>query len=226
MAKELKVSHVLDGSVRRAGERVHGGRHLAKQRRQDPALWSDRYDRSLDDIFAVQDEISEASASRPLDQTFTRFRPRRSIRRPTTSTCAAVSVVCPNELRANVGLLETATQRAPNFAEAWERLAYVRTWARFYQPFAERGASAAVVTREAERALALDPQNIDALTAQYYILPPYGSFIVSDAAMERIRRTPGRGVGHGVIGWHARTIGRVRESAEITEGVYRLDPLN
>jgi hypothetical protein len=83
-----------------------------------------------------------------------------------------------------------------------------------------------LVTREAERTLALDPQNVDALTARYFILPPYGSFIESDAAMERIRRAPGRGEGHTYVGWHARTIGRARECAEITEEIYPSDPLN
>jgi hypothetical protein len=122
--------------------------------------------------------------------------------------------------------LEAAVQRAPNFAEAWGRLAYVRTWTRLYQPFVERAASAASVTREAERALALDPQNVDALTGQYFNFPPYGSFIASDAAMERVRKAPGRGEGQIYIGWHARTIGRARESAELTEETYPSDPLN
>ncbi len=74
--------------------------------------------------------------------------------------------------------------------------------------------------------MALDHENVDALTAQYFILPPYGSFIASDAAMQRIRRAPGRGEGHAYVGWHARTIGRARECAEITEEIYASDPLN
>ena len=78
----------------------------------------------------------------------------------------------PEELRTNVGLLEVATQRAPNFAEAWGRLASLRAWLRFYQPFADRAASAGLVANEAERALALDPQNVDALLAQFFVIPP------------------------------------------------------
>jgi hypothetical protein len=122
--------------------------------------------------------------------------------------------------------LESAVQLAPNFAEAWGRLAAVRSWARFYMPFAERAAFYVLVAREAERALALDPQNVDALGALYFNLPPYGSFIDSDAAMERVRLAPGRGEGKIYIGWHARTIGRAREGAEITEEFYASDPLN
>jgi TolB-like protein len=224
-ARALKCSHLLDGSVRRAGARVRIAAHLVEAT-SHTTLWSEHYDRGLDDTFAVQDEIAEAIAG-ALQATFTSFSTKAID--PVAYDLylrGSIKSYAPDELRANVGLLEAATQRAPNFAEAWGRLAYVRTWVRLYQPFAERAASAALVTREAERALALDPQNVDALTAQYFILPPYGSFIALDAAMERIRRAPGRGDGHAYVGWHARTIGRARECAEITEEAYPSDPLN
>jgi TolB-like protein len=224
-ARALKCSHLLDGSVRRAGARVRIAAHLVEVA-SHATLWSEHYDRGLDDTFAVQDEISEAIAG-ALNETFTSFSTKAID--PVAYDLylrASIKAYAPAELNASVGLLEATVQRAPNFAEAWGRLAYVRTWARLYQPFAERAASAASVTREAERALALDPENVDALTAQYFILPPYGSFIAADAAKERIRRAPGRGDGHAYVGWHARTIGRVRESAAITEEAYPSDPLN
>src|SRR5450432_2659663 len=59
VARQLKVSHVLEGSVRKSGGRVRitaqlidgaGGSHI----------WAERYDRDLNDIFALQDEISQA----------------------------------------------------------------------------------------------------------------------------------------------------------------------
>jgi adenylate cyclase len=224
-ARALKCTHLLDGSVRRAGARVRIAAHLVEVA-SHTTLWSEHYDCGLDDTFAVQDEISEAIAG-ALDETFTSFSTKAID--PVAYDLylrASIKSYAPAELHASVGLLEAAVQRAPNFAEAWGRLAYVRTWTRLYQPFVERAASAASVTREAERALALDPQNVDAFTAQYFILPPYGSFIASDAAMERIRLAPGRGDGHAYVGWHARTIGRVRECAEITKEAYPSDPLN
>jgi len=112
--------------------------------RKQTTLWSDRYDRSLDDIFAVQDEISEHIAA-ALDQTFTRFSTRAID--PAVYDLylrASPTSYAPEELRTNVGLLEVATQRAPDFAEAWGRLACLRAWLRFYQPFADRAASAAL----------------------------------------------------------------------------------
>ena len=224
-ARALKCSHLLDGSVQRAGARVRIAAHLVEVA-SHTTLWSEHYDRGLDDTFAMQDEISEAIAN-ALDKAFTSF---------STKTVdpvaydlylrASLKSYAPAELHASVGLLEAAVQRAPNFSEAWGRLAYVRNWARLYQPFAERAASAALITREAERALVLDSQNVDALTALYFILPPYGSFIASDAAINRVRRAPGHGDGHIYVGWHARTIGRARECAELTEEAYPSDPLS
>ena len=59
IAKRLNVAHVLEGSVRKAGNRVRVTAQLIEAR-TDRNLWSDTYDRNLDDIFGVQDDISAA----------------------------------------------------------------------------------------------------------------------------------------------------------------------
>ena len=59
VARELGVSHVLEGSVRKAGSRVRITAQLIDGASGDH-VWADRYDRDLDDIFAIQDEISKA----------------------------------------------------------------------------------------------------------------------------------------------------------------------
>jgi adenylate cyclase len=59
IARELKVSHVLEGSVRKAGSRVRITAQLVNGASNDN-IWAERYDRDLNDIFALQDEISEA----------------------------------------------------------------------------------------------------------------------------------------------------------------------
>jgi tetratricopeptide (TPR) repeat protein len=59
VAKELNVAHVLEGSVRKSGNRLRITAQLIDAR-SDKHLWSETYDRSLDDIFAVQDEIAAA----------------------------------------------------------------------------------------------------------------------------------------------------------------------
>jgi TolB-like protein len=57
IAERLKVDHVLEGSVRRAGNRVRITAQLIDAR-TDTHLWSETYDREVDDLFAIQDEIS------------------------------------------------------------------------------------------------------------------------------------------------------------------------
>ncbi len=57
VAKELNVAHILEGSVRKAGNRVRITAQLIEAR-SDTHLWSETYDRTLDDIFAIQDEIA------------------------------------------------------------------------------------------------------------------------------------------------------------------------
>jgi len=59
LAKQLNVAHVLEGSVRTSGNRVRITAQLVEAR-SDSHLWSESYDRELDDIFAVQDEIAAA----------------------------------------------------------------------------------------------------------------------------------------------------------------------
>src|SRR6185369_2398119 len=188
-ARTLNCSHVLDGSIRRAGGRVRIAAHLAETA-SHTTLWSDRYDRGLDDTFAVQDEISEAIAA-ALHQTFTRFSTRGVD--PAVYDLylrASPQSYAPDEFRTSIGLLEVATRRAPDFAEAWGRLAFSRAWLRFFLPFVERKRHADLVAQESERAFAIDPQNVDALIAKLLVCPPYGRFVEMDGVVERIRQVP------------------------------------
>jgi TolB-like protein len=224
-ASALACSHVLDGSIRRAAGRVRISAHLVDAL-TGTTVWSDRYDRDLEDIFAVQDEISESIAGK-LDQAFSGSIP--SAVDPGVYDLylrASPKSYAPDELQVQIALLEAATHQAPDFGEAWGRLAYLRAWLHFYQPFADRPASAERVVHEADRALAQDPQNIDAMTAQLFVVPPFGSFVEGDAVLERIQRTPGSGDGCRFIGWYLRSMGRIRESLEETERSYRLNPLD
>jgi serine/threonine-protein kinase len=61
VAEQLGVTNVLDGSVRRAGNRVRVATQLVDAGTGFP-VWSDRFDRAFDDVFAIQDEIASAVA--------------------------------------------------------------------------------------------------------------------------------------------------------------------
>ena len=57
----LRVSHVLEGSVRRSGDRLHLNAQLIDTR-TDTHVWAEQYDRDLNDLFAVQSEIAQKVA--------------------------------------------------------------------------------------------------------------------------------------------------------------------
>src|SRR5256886_1918226 len=59
----LRVSHVLEGSARRSGDRIHLNAQLIDTR-NDTHVWAEEYDRGLDDLFAVQSEIAQKVADR------------------------------------------------------------------------------------------------------------------------------------------------------------------
>jgi adenylate cyclase len=59
IARDLNVRYILEGSVRRAGERVRISSQLIDAA-DNSHVWAERYDRNISDIFALQDEISEA----------------------------------------------------------------------------------------------------------------------------------------------------------------------
>jgi TolB-like protein len=224
-AERLACSHVLDGSIRRAAGRVRISAHLIEAASRT-TLWSEHYDRALEDIFAVQDEIAE-SIAQALDQAFSRFS-TRSVDPAVYDLYlrASPKSYSPDDLRTCVGLLEVVTQRAPHFVEAWGRLAYLRGFLHLYLPFAERAESAARVVREASHALALDAQNSDALASRCIVMPPFGHFVEGEVFLDRLRRAPGSGDGKRYVGWLLRQTGRLRESLDETERSWRLDALD
>ncbi len=58
IAEQLNVAHILEGSIRKAGDRIRITTQLIEAR-SDTHLWSETYDRVLDDIFGIQDEIAQ-----------------------------------------------------------------------------------------------------------------------------------------------------------------------
>jgi serine/threonine-protein kinase len=86
IASELGVAHIVEGSVQRAGNRVRVRAQLIDAR-SDAHLWADRYDRPLDDVFAIQSEIAKAVA----DQLEAKLSPaeKAAIERPPTTDLVA-----------------------------------------------------------------------------------------------------------------------------------------
>jgi tetratricopeptide (TPR) repeat protein len=134
IAQQLRVSHVVEGNVRRAGNQVRVSVQLIDAR-TDIHLWAEHYDRDVADVFAIQTEIAQQIAN----QLQARLSPAESAaiaERPTEDLVAYAFYTKAREidvwgnwegaettLKRKVELLEKATQRDPNFALAYCELA-------------------------------------------------------------------------------------------------------
>ena len=128
IGRALAVSHVLEGSVRKAGTRVRVTAQLIKVR-DGYHLWSETFDRELDDIFAVQDEIAHAvsvqlrhallTATPKVTETnpeaYALFLQARYLERQSTAEGYAQALE----------LCKQALAIAPNYAEAWQCMASI-----------------------------------------------------------------------------------------------------
>lgn len=131
IASQLGVRHVLEGSVRRAGDRVRITAQLIEAV-EDRHLWSETYDRELQDIFAVQDEIA-AHLFTALKLSLT-TEEQHAIR-PTTDNAEALDYFLrgrelyhrtePGHLDKSREKFEEAIRIDPNYALAWAGLTYV-----------------------------------------------------------------------------------------------------
>jgi TolB-like protein/cytochrome c-type biogenesis protein CcmH/NrfG len=160
IAEELGVGYVVEGSVRRGGDRVRITAQLSDAGTGNH-VWAERYDRELADVFAVQDEITEAivAALEPQLYAAENFRAKR---KPPDSMDAwdlvmrALSHYWRVTRQDNVvaqALLEKATMIDPNYGQALGLLATTHTfsahmgWADMaaVAPIAERAAHAATL---------------------------------------------------------------------------------
>jgi TolB-like protein/Tfp pilus assembly protein PilF len=130
LGEELGVDYVVEGSVRKSGERVRITAQLNAVA-SDSHIWAERYDRSLSDVFAVQDEITEAivSAIEPQLYAAENFRAER---KPPESLDAWDLVmralshywrVTRQDSVVAQALLEKATRIDPNYGQAFGVLA-------------------------------------------------------------------------------------------------------
>ncbi len=161
LARELGASHVLEGSVRREGGRVRITAQLVDGA-TGASVWADRYDRDVTDIFALQDEISQAIVS----ALRLKLLPAEKLaieRRGTHSAEAYDLYLLARQLwiggnygdlgleEATVRLCSQAVQIDPAYAQAWALMASAQTNLRF--TFGKDVDCWTAV----ERALAIDP---------------------------------------------------------------------
>jgi adenylate cyclase len=226
----LGVASVLEGSVRRDGDRLRVSAQLIRAS-DGFQLWSETYDRRLTDVFAVQQNIAE-SIARVLDA----FLAGSDDVRRSTADLEAYDLYLrgryawqlPNRQRLQHAALQyqRALERDPTFAaaHAGQALTHVNLAAYGYMPAAEAFARARAAS---ERALELDPDLVEALTARAYVLMSALEFEAAEANLRRaIELNRSDADAHHFFSLLLMMVGRPAEAAHHNREALSLDPLS
>jgi len=226
IAEQLNVAHVLEGSVRKDGDDIRITVQLIDAR-SDTHLWSETYDRKLDDIFAIQDDIAtavvdelkitllgeEPNSAETNAEAYTLYLQGQHLARQ-----ADVEAIKQAEK-----LLKRALAIDPRFAPAWIALAIV--YLNQADPFGVRPVDEGdQLARDAlQRALSIDPQNGPALRImarlegdQIAVYQLRQQALVLDPRNVKLLRR---------AGWAELNHGRVDQAIDLTQRAIAIDPL-
>src|SRR5262245_49801090 len=166
VARELGVQYVLEGSVRKAGNRVRITAQLIDAE-TDRHVWAERYDRELEDIFAIQDQVTSAIVSTLPGRVEAASRDRAA-HKPTANMAAYECVMAGKTLHHRstkadnteaLRMLARAIELDPNYghAHAWRACVLGQAWIHGWRQ--DREATWNEVVSELEIALALDERD-------------------------------------------------------------------
>jgi len=231
----LRVSHVLEGSVRRDGARIHLNAQLIDTR-TDTHVWAEEYDRDLADVFAIQSEIAKTV----MDQLQAKLSPSEKavIKQTPTADVAAFDLYSRaktiyfstdpsrQDLLRAVDLLNQAVARDPFFFQAYCLLANIHDQLYFFGDHtAERLALAEIALKAAFR---LQPDSGEAHLARAWNLY-HGHLDYDDALaeLEVARKTlPNDPRVFNLIANITRRQGKFEEALRNLERALELDPRN
>src|SRR5437870_5039506 len=233
IGKALGVGALLEGSVRRAGNRVRVSVQLINAN-NDEHIWAEDYDRDLTDVFAIQTDLAQKIAS-ALQAKLSPNEKARLDRRPTRNPDAyllflqahdyatRMDIFSDTSLKAEQ-LFEQATNLDPNFAAAFAGLSMVESWTyHTFDPTAQRRDKARLNADEALRLQPDLPEGHLALGLSYY----YGDRDYERALAEfeiAKRGLPNEAQAYMAIGAIQRRQGRWVESTANLEKAAELDP--
>jgi serine/threonine-protein kinase len=230
IADRLNVAHVLEGSVRRAGNEVRITAQLIDAR-SDTHLWSENWDRSLDDIFAIQDEIA-ADVSEQLKVRLLGERPTVEDVNP-----EAYSLFLQARQLGRQGTAEgyeqsnalslQALDLEPDYAAAWATLAsnYSNQAAYALRPIDE---GYQLARQAANRSLAIDPELAEAHARLGRIASGYdGDLAAAAQHLERaLELAPANPDIIRDAAFLARELGRLDQATALQEFAVARDPVN
>jgi len=233
IASEVGVSHVLEGSVQRYGEKVRITVQLIEGN-TDQHLWSDNYDRDLTDIFAIQTEIAK-SVAQQLRATIT-SREQTVIESVPTSDLTAYDYylkgldyrnrsTTEEDTRYAIQMFERAVEIDPNFTLAWVGLASGSRWI-YWDHYDRSDEHLAQIKQYLDRAIALDPDllevQIEAGSYYYHCKLNYPKAL---QILEKLKSDyPNNNQLHATIGWVYRRMGHFEKAFEYMDRAISLNP--
>ena len=212
----LGASHMLDGSIRRAGDNIRINVELVDTASFE-TLWSERYDRALTDIFALQDEIAVAVAA-ALHHHFAPARTATPVDPVAYDLYLQARAIFAQDLTWSdqakcASLLERAVSIAPDFASAWGKLATYR-----------KGEAAVVA---AMRGLELDPDCASSLAALARTKPSFSLHADKlDLASRAYKLAPNDELVASIYLTMLMTLGLLTRACEVASTRYKNDPLS
>jgi serine/threonine-protein kinase len=232
IGQALNVATVLEGSVRKAGNRVRITAQLVSVE-DGFHLWSETYDRELSDIFKVQDEIARSVAGE-LQVRLVGDQQESLASSSSRVDPAAYSAYLQGQYFADldteadlwkaVGYFEEALNIAPDFRSAWLGLAHAH--AVLIANFVPVELGLAKARKALERALELDDTHADAYALLSLLKMQYEwDWTGADAAIQRaIELEPGNANALNKAAKLAAAMGRLEESIALDRRVAQLDP--
>jgi TolB-like protein/cytochrome c-type biogenesis protein CcmH/NrfG len=235
IAEELGVAHILEGSVRKAGNQVRITAQLIDVA-TDSHLWSETYDRELEDIFAIQSEISESIAAALQVALGTGTASAQTTDRPTESLAAYDAYLQGRHFMAMRGAanlqraiseFSRATQLDPSFADAHGSLAKALALYPGYSRKVDGREYAIRADQAIERALELVPNQRQALIAKAYAAFNGNLDWASASRLLEglLREYPGDSEVHNFAGDFYRLTGDYKHAESEERKALELDPL-
>jgi TolB-like protein/Tfp pilus assembly protein PilF len=230
VGERLGVTSVLEGSVRKIGNRIRIAAQLVSVE-NGYQLWSETYDRQLEDVFAVQDEISrsivEALKVQLTGETSQVVAPTKNLEAYTTYLKGRYhfNKFSEQSLRKALDLFQHALLQDPGFARAYAGIADV--WCDLADDWVPPDEAYPRAKAAAERALQRDPELADAMISIGKVLCWHEwKFAEGAALLERAAAlTPNNSEAQWVLGTALPLVGRMQDGVEAVRKAVQLDPL-
>jgi adenylate cyclase len=232
VSRDLGVHYVVEGSVRKAGDRVRVSVQLVDAT-TGLHVWAERYEREISDVFALQDEITETIVG-SLGPALSQAEIRRVRHRPPEKLDAWDRVqrglwhlfqYTKADIVEAQSWLNSAIELDPGSSTAFSLLAFSHLFGIIYRWSESPAQSGADALRAAEQAVALDGEDPTALTALGFVCAMTGQRERAISVLERaIRLNPSSALGHWALGAALASSGCPDCAIPLIEKAIRLSP--